>query len=88
MELAVLVDKYDCAAPLRMAISSIFFDLRSDSLECEDYETLTTAAYVLDQPEHFRFFSRELVLRKDTHFFGETLLQHFSASFLHKSSFY
>ena len=65
MELAVLVDKYDCTVPLRYAISCLLDNVACKPIQWGSERSLNhmvTAAYVADQPVHFRNFTRDLVL--------------------------
>ncbi|KAK5135233.1 hypothetical protein LTR08_005483 [Meristemomyces frigidus] len=61
LELTVLVDKYNCTVPLQYAISCLLDDAARSSIELKPGH-LVTAAYMADQPVHFRKFTRDLVL--------------------------
>ena len=62
VELMVLVDKYDCTVPLRSSISCLLDDVAASSNDSVKPGHLVAAAYVADQPVHFRKFTRDLVL--------------------------
>ena len=63
MALAVLADKYDCTVPLQYAISCLLSEFAESSIEAVGLGHLVTAAYMADQPVHFRRFTQESVLR-------------------------
>lgn len=62
LDLAIIADKYDCIEALRLPVDALL----SKYLGNEDFtlDHLVTAAYMLDQPHHFRHFTRELVSTK------------------------
>jgi hypothetical protein len=69
LDLALLVDKYDCVEPLRHAMFSIVTHLlpsKDDEWGVHQlYTRLMTAAYLVDQPGLFRSCTSELVMRSN-----------------------
>lgn len=61
LDLAVIVDKYDCAKALRYATTSKFAALRPDDLGQTVKISYLAAAWILDQPEAFRRLSKSIV---------------------------
>jgi hypothetical protein len=61
LDLALIIDKYDCAQALRHAIISKFATLELGGLEQAEHVCYLAAAWVLNQPKYFRDLSREIV---------------------------
>jgi hypothetical protein len=61
LDLAVIVDKYDCTKALRYATTSKFAALRPDDLGQTVKISYLAAAWILDQPEAFRRLSKSIV---------------------------
>jgi hypothetical protein len=74
LELALLVDKFDCVQPLNHATAGLLsnLDLTKSSPILHD---LTASAYILDQPTHFRRFTKAVVLQSTDNYAPETELQ-------------
>lgn len=62
LDLAIIIDKYDCTEALRLPASALLVKYLDDDSFKLDH--LTTAAFMLDQPEHFRRFTKDLVSTK------------------------
>lgn len=62
LDLAMIIDKYDCIEALRLPINALLARY-SVSEDCA-LDHLSTAAFILDQPEHFRTFTQRLVATK------------------------
>jgi hypothetical protein len=74
LEFALLVDKFDCVQPLRHATDGLLgdVDLTKSSPILHD---LTASAYILDQPSHFRRFTKAVVLESRDNYSPEPELQ-------------
>lgn len=59
LDLAITVDKYDCIEALRLPIDALLAKYVGN--EDLNLEHLTTAAFMVDQPEHFRYFTKQLI---------------------------
>jgi hypothetical protein len=60
-DLALIIDKYDCAKALRHVIISKFATLELSGIEQAEHVCYLAAAWVLDQPKYFRDLSKEIV---------------------------
>lgn len=61
LDLAIVIDKYDCVDALRYAMDSILTK-PCDWLSVVSLLRYAAAAYLLDQPKHFRHFTKKLIL--------------------------
>lgn len=61
LDLALIIDKYDCAQALRYATTSKFAALEPDDLGQTVKLSYLAAAWILDQPEAFRRLSKSIV---------------------------
>lgn len=61
LDLALIIDKYDCAKALRHVIISKFATLELTGIEQAEHVSYLAAAWVLDQPKYFRDLSKEIV---------------------------
>lgn len=65
LELAILIDKYDCIESLRLASDAILSEISDRPWGVP--ELSVAASYLLDQPKHFRRFTRALVMQQSVH---------------------
>lgn len=69
LDLAILIDKYDCCSTVYLQADALLQHATDSHFETiflqEPYglQRLVTAAYILDQPLHFRHLSSQLVLQ-------------------------
>jgi hypothetical protein len=61
LDLALIIDKYDCGTALRYAIISKLATLELDDIKQTEHVYYLTAAWILDQPNFFRDLSKEIV---------------------------
>lgn len=71
LDFALLVDKYDCVQALQSAIDGILGQFEEDG-----NDNLAVCAYVLDQPKHFRRFTKAIVCNSTDHYLPELDVQH------------
>jgi hypothetical protein len=82
LEFALLVDKFDCVQPLKHATDGLLsnLDLTQASPILHD---LVACTYILDQPTHFRHFTKTVVLQYPDEYSSETELQHRNTNLEH-----
>ncbi|CAK3823077.1 Hypothetical predicted protein [Lecanosticta acicola] len=67
LDLAVIADKYDCVDALKLPTDALLARHVDEDFFFQDGELdiLTAASYLLDQPQHFRRFTRQMVLNEN-----------------------
>lgn len=63
LEFALLVDKFDCVQPLKHATDSMLGLFDADAHSHTLGHEMVASAFILDQPTHFRRFTKALVHR-------------------------
>lgn len=66
LDFAVLADKYDCAETLKHYAISKFYEFR-EKKDRQSWTKVAAAAYIFDQPAHFKFFTSKMVLSKEVY---------------------
>ena len=63
LDFAILVDKYDCVEALRLPVFAMLTEYVERPVD-NRVDHLITASYLLDQPLHFRHFTKDLVMHE------------------------
>jgi hypothetical protein len=92
IDFALLVDKFDCVEALKHATDSILGQFEPEAYCDALNHDLIASAYILDQPTHFRRFSKVLVRCSVSHYrpdldprLQDLAIEHLPASFTCKS---
>jgi len=92
IDFALLVDKFDCVEALKHATLGILGQFDPDGWCDHIKHDLIASAYILDQPTHFRRFTKSLVRQSASHYrpdldpqLQDLTIEHLPASFMSKS---
>lgn len=92
IDFALLVDKFDCVEALKHATLGILGRFEPDGWRDPIKHDLIASAYILDQPTHFRRFTKSLVRQSTSHYspdldpqLQDLTIEHLPASFKSKS---
>lgn len=92
IDFALLVDKFDCVEALKHATDGILGHFDPEFYFDPAKHDLIASAYILDQPTHFRQFTKSLVRHSASHYHPDLdpqlqdfTIEHLPASFTSKS---
>jgi hypothetical protein len=92
IDFALLVDKFDCVEALKHATDGILGQFDSEAYCDTLNHDLIASAHILDQPTHFRRFTKTLVRCSASHYrpdldprLQDLTIEHLPASFMSKS---